>query len=106
MTIDDGPAVSYNALPTGIPVYGSDEVEAGTLTKVLDNAREMIFDGIEVKRRDGVVVFVDAPEVARTAERGVTLNITAEAVDAYEAVKTSVPASKPSGGFLSRLFGR
>ncbi len=106
MAIDDGDALSYTALQTGIPVYGSDEVEAGTLTKVLDNARERIFDGIELRRPDGATVFVDAPEVARTAERAVTLNITAAAVDGYEAVKSGVLPAKPSGGLLGRLFGR
>lgn len=96
MPIDDGTAISYTALPLGIPVYDSAEQEVGTLRKVLDNARERIFDGIEVDRRDGVRVFVDAPEVARTAERGVTLNITAAELDAYPAVKASI----------KRMFGR
>ena len=74
-----------------MPVYDSAEAEVGTLRKVLDNARERIFDGIEVDRRDGVRVFVDAPEVARTAERGVTLNITGAELDAYPAVKSADP---------------
>jgi len=94
--IDDGTAISYTALPTGVPVYDSAETEVGTVRKVLDNERERIFDGIEVARRDGVVVFVDAPEVGRTAERGVTLNITGDELDAYPAVK----------GGVRRLFGR
>ena len=97
MPIDDGTTISYTALPTGVPVYDSAEVEVGTLRKVLDNARERIFDGIEVERRDGVVVFVDAPEVARTAERGVTLNITGAELDAYPPAK---------GAVKRRLFGR
>lgn len=97
MAIDDGTAISYTALPAGVPVYDSTEAEVGTLRKVLDNARERIFDGIEVQRRDGVVVFVDAPEVARTAERGVTLNITGAELDAYPPVK---------GAVKRRLFGR
>ena len=96
MPIDDGIAVSYTALQPGVPVYDSDETEVGTLRKVLDNAREHIFDGIEVDRRDGVRVFVDAPEVARTAERGVTLNITGTELDAYPPVKRG----------SRRLFGR
>lgn len=106
MAVDDGAALSYTALATGIPVYGSDEVEVGTLSKVLDNAREHIFDGIEVRRRDGATVFVDAPEVARTAERAVTLNITAAAVDAYEPTNAGLlPTGRP-GSLLGRLFGR
>jgi len=96
--IDDGHALSYTALPTGIPVYSSDEVEVGTVREVLDNAREHIFDGIVMENRDGVRVFVDAPEVARTAERAVTLNI-----DAAQAAE--LPSHK-GGGRLGRLFGR
>jgi hypothetical protein len=106
VAIDDGAALSYTALSPGIPVYGSDEVEVGTLGKVLDNSREHIFDGIEVDRRDGARVFVDAPEVARTAERGVTLTITAEALDAYTPIKRTVLPAKPAGGVLNRLFRR
>jgi hypothetical protein len=99
VAIDDGAALSYTALQTGIPVYGSDEVQVGTLAKVLDNAREHIFDGIEVHRSDGVRVFVDAPEVARTAERAVTLTITSAEVAGY-------PPAKGGGGLMGRLFGR
>lgn len=105
MAIDDGAALNYTALTTGVPVYGSDEVQVGTLAKVLDNAREHIFDGIELDRHDGVRVFVDAPEVARTAERAVTLNVPAAEVDAYPAMKGGGGMHK-SGGFLGRLFGR
>jgi hypothetical protein len=99
VAIDDGAALSYTALQPGIPVYGSDEVEVGTLAKVLDNAREHIFDGIEVHRSDGARVFVDAPEVARTAERAVTLAITSAEVAGY-------PPAKGGGGLRGRLFGR
>ena len=98
MAIDDGASLSYTALSAGIPVYASDEVEVGTLRKVLDNAREPIFDGIEMDRRDGVRIFVDAPEVARTAERGITLTIPATDVDGYPAVRR--------GPFTTGLFGR
>ncbi len=73
--IDDGSAVHYTAVQRGVPVYGSDEVEVGKVDEVLDNYREHIFDGIVMETPDGVLRFVDAPEVARTAERGVTLNI-------------------------------
>jgi len=106
VAIDDGAALSYTALPAGIPVYGSDEVEVGTLREVLDNPREHIFDGIELDRRDGVRVFVDAPEVARTAERAITLNIPASEVDAYPALERGGVPGKGSTGFLGRLFGR
>jgi hypothetical protein len=106
MAIDDGHAVSYTALQTGIPVFGSDEVEVGTLREVLDNEREHIFDGIVIETPAGDLRFVDAPEVARTAERAVTLTITAE-----EAAELPPPERGPSvlrprgGGRLSRLLG-
>jgi hypothetical protein len=98
VAIDDGTAISYTALPTGIPVYSSDEIEVGTVREVLDNARERIFDGIVFENEAGVRVFVDAPEVARTAERAVTLGITAEQAAA-------LPPHK-GGGKLGKLFGR
>jgi hypothetical protein len=50
---------------------------------------------------DGVRRFVDAPEVARTAERGVTLTI-----PAAEAAKLPPPDTGPGvGGKVRRLFG-
>ena len=44
---------------------------------MLDNYREHIFDGLVIVTASGERRFVDAPEVERTAERAVTLNITA-----------------------------
>ncbi len=52
----------------------ADGVTLGTVAKVLDNAREHIFDGLVVKTESGRV-FVDAPEIERIAERRVTLNV-------------------------------
>ena len=68
--IDDGHAVHYSAVERGTPVYGSDEQEVGKVVEVLDNYREHIMDGVVFQTPDGVRRFVDAPEVARTAERG------------------------------------
>lgn len=106
MPIDDGPAVHYTALEQGVPVYGADEVEIGRLREVLDNSREHIFDGIVIDVGGGDLRFVDAPEVARTAERAVTLTITSA-----QSSELPPPESGPSvfrprgGGRLSRLFG-
>ena len=72
----DDDQIGYQALPRGVPVVASDGVEIGTVHKVLDNAREHIFDGIEVRTRDGIR-FVDAPEVVRITARQVTLSIDA-----------------------------
>jgi hypothetical protein len=73
---DEGDQIGYQVLPRGTPVVTSDGVQLGTVHRVEDNEREHIFDGIVVKTDDGRV-FVDAPEVARIAERRVTLTIDA-----------------------------
>jgi hypothetical protein len=80
--IDDGIAVHYSELAKGTPVYGSDEVQVGTVDLVKDLSREHILDGIVIKTSDGERRFVDAPEVARTAERAVTLTITSSEISA------------------------
>jgi hypothetical protein len=80
---DDGHAISYKVLPRGTPVRSADGVEVGTVRRVLDNAREHIFDGIVIDTKAGQR-FVDAPEVARIAERGVTLTIDAAAAAQLE----------------------
>jgi hypothetical protein len=72
---DDGHQIGYQALPKGVPVVSSEGIELGKVQRVLDNAREHIFDGIVIRTRDGDR-FVDAPEVARITERLVTLSIT------------------------------
>jgi hypothetical protein len=77
VSFDEGHQIGYQALPRGVPVHTSDGQQLGTVHRVLDNAREHIFDGIVVSTPDGPR-FVDAPEVARIAERRVTLSITAE----------------------------
>jgi hypothetical protein len=100
---DDGLAVHYTALQRGTPVFSSDGEEVGKVDQVLDNYREHIFDGLVIATPSGERRFVDAPEVERTAERAVTLNITAA-----ECAELGPPPSSgpPLGGGLKRLFGR
>jgi hypothetical protein len=101
--IDDGIAVHYSELARGTPVFGSDEVQVGTVDEVRDLYRERILDGIVIKTDAGERRFVDAPEVARTAERAVTLSIPSAEV-AELPLEPSRAASVPSG--LARLFRR
>jgi hypothetical protein len=105
--IDDGHAIHYTALEKGTPVYGSDEVEVGHVFEVLDNYREHIFDGLVIETPARDLRFVDAPEVARTAERGVTLTITSAEAEALPPPEKGPPTFRPRapGGRLSRLFG-
>ena len=105
MTIDEGHALHYSALEKGTPVYGSDEVEVGRVEQVLDNYREHIFDGLVIDTPGGQR-FVDAPEVARTAERAVILTITSAQAESLPPPEEGPPSFRPrTGGRLSRLLG-
>ena len=106
MAIDDGHAIHYAAVAVGTPVFSSDEIELGTVREVLDNYQEHIFDGIVMEVAGGDVRFVDAPEVARTAERAVTLSITAAEDSELPPPAKGPPVFRPrAGGRLSRLLG-
>lgn len=101
--IDEGYAVAYTAVERGTPIYSSDGIEVGRVRRVLDNRKEHIFDGLVFESTAGGLRFVDAPEVARTAERAVVLMI-----DAEQASRLGPPERsrvKPAGP-LGRLFGR
>jgi hypothetical protein len=106
--IDDGQAIHYAAVKRGTPVYSADEVQVGTVEQILDNYRERIFDGVVFKDRDGVHRFADAPEVSRTAERGVTLALSADDAGKLPPPDEGHPSFTPNlkTGRLSRLFGR
>jgi hypothetical protein len=73
---DDGQAISFKVLRRGTPVRSADGVELGKVRRVNEAKRENIFDGIVIDTDKGVR-FVDAPEVARIAERAVTLTFPA-----------------------------
>jgi hypothetical protein len=104
---DDGYAISYKVLEPGTPVSDREGVAVGTVRQVLENEAEHIFDGLVIRTPAGER-FVDAPEVARIAERRVTLTLGAEEV---AALPERDPAGGPTfhantrGGRLSRWFG-
>lgn len=107
MDDDDGAAISYYALAHGTPIVSSDGQALGTVERVVDNPREHIFDGIVMRGADGLL-WVDAPEVGRIAERRVTLSIdAAEAATALRAYERGAPEYRANtrAGRLSRLFG-
>jgi hypothetical protein len=104
---DEGHAIHYSAVEPGTPIYSSDGVEVGHVRAVLDNHKEHIFDGVVFEDAGGKLRFADAPEVARTAERAVTLSI-----DAEEAGRLGPPAGGQSklvpnlgANRLGRLLG-
>ena len=79
---DDGHAISFQVLPRGTPVRSSDGVQLGTVRRAHEAKREHIFDGIVMDTPNGQR-FVDAPEVARIAERAVTLTFPAAEADLH-----------------------
>lgn len=106
-SIDEGHAVHYSAVQPGTPVYSSDGVEVGKVEVVLDNHKEHIFDGLVFVDSTNELRFADAPEVARTAERAVTLKL-----DSEQALQLGPPEQGPpkfvantKAGRLGRLFG-
>jgi len=104
---DDGYAISYKVLERGTPVQASDGLDVGTVRDVLENKAEHIFDGLVIDTPSGQR-FVDAPEVARIAERRVTLTIDAEAVEALPERDTAGAKTfhaNPRTGRLGRFFG-
>ena len=106
--IDDGHAVHYTAVERGTPVFSADEIELGTVEQVADNYKEHIFDGIVIRTKAGDFRFVDAPEVKRTAERAVTLTITAaEAEQLAPPEKGGFAEFEPrrGAGKVARKFG-
>jgi hypothetical protein len=106
--IDDGQAIHYASVARGTPVYASDGTQVGTVDEIADNYREHILDGFVIVTNAGDLRFVDAPEVVRTAERGVTLSITPAEVEQLP------PPERGAGSFtanvrtgrVGRLFGR
>jgi hypothetical protein len=104
---DDGHGVHYTAVTRGTPVLASDGPEVGVVDEVLDNYREHIFDGIVIETPGGELRFVDAPEVARTAERAVTLSITAAEAAELPKPERAPPSYRPRGGKsrLGRFLG-
>jgi hypothetical protein len=104
---DYGDPIAYTALQPGTTIVASDEVELGTVERVIENKKENIFDGI-VMRAGGGFLWVDAPEVARIEERRVTLTIDAATAGT---VLTNYAPGAPEyranvrGGRLGRFFG-
>lgn len=105
---DIGHPVHYSAVPRGAAVLGSDGERAGEVEAILDNYREHIFDGVVFRALNGDTLFADAPEVERTAERGIVLKISAAEAQRLGPPDSGHAKYRPNrhAGRLSRLFGR
>ena len=106
--IDDGNAIHYAAVARGTPVYAADGTRVGTVDQVVDNYREHILDGFVIDTEGSGLRFVDAPEVARTADRGVTLTLGPDQVASLSPPEPGAGAFRAyvPKGRLGRLFGR
>ncbi|MFN8112509.1 MAG: hypothetical protein U0R51_04845 [Solirubrobacterales bacterium] len=117
MSDDFGTPIHYTAVQRGTAVYDSAGVKVGEVRRVEDNYAEHILDGFEIVDLEGTTRFVDAPEVARTFERAVTLSITAaELPEKAHQVNRGIGGigggtgsgggNAGSGGLFGRIFGR
>lgn len=104
--MDEGYPISFRVLARGTAVWSNDDREIGTVLEVLATDREDIFDGIVIVTPAGHR-FVDAPEVARIAERRVTLSISYSEAEQLPEPSGGAPEFKadPAAGRWSRFFG-
>jgi sporulation protein YlmC with PRC-barrel domain len=103
---DDGNPIHYGAVTRGTPVYASDGQQVGVIDEVVDNYRERILDGFVIENSSGELRFVDAPEVARTAERAVRLTIDSAAAAELPPPDKGAPEFTPRrSGRLGKLLG-
>jgi hypothetical protein len=106
MSQDDGAPIHYAAVKRGTPVYASDGEQVGKVDEVVDNYREHILDGVVIEMTDGALRFVDAPEVARTAERAVRLTIDTAGAAQLPPPEKGAPSFTPRRtGRLGKLLG-
>ena len=80
---DLGAPSSYLALETGTTVYASDGTAMGSVDEVRADRQKDIFDGLVISRGilGGGSSFVAADLVEQIYERGVVLNLDAEAAE-------------------------
>jgi hypothetical protein len=90
----------------GTPVFASDGQQVGVVDEMVDNFREHILDGFVIEMSNGDLRFVDAPEVARTAERAVRLTIDSAAAAQLPTPEKGAPEFSPRrSGRLGKLLG-
>jgi hypothetical protein len=103
---NDGYPIHYAAVQRGTPVYSSDGQQLGVVDEMVDNFREHILDGFVIEMTNGDLRFVDAPEVARTAERAVRLTIDSAAAAQLPTPEKGAPEFSPRrSGRLGKLLG-
>jgi hypothetical protein len=102
VTEDDGHAISYKVLKRGTVVRSADGLKLGTVRSVEEAKRELMFDGIVIDTDRGKR-FIDAPEIARITESGVTCTFDAKDAESYI---QNAPAPTGLAGRFKRLWRR
>src|ERR1700743_1919801 len=107
MTDED--VISYQAVPTGVPVLTSTGREIGTLEHVLQIPEEDLFDGLVVATQDGLR-FVDADQVQVITATYVRATLDRAAADSLPAPEDEpvyhVDALQDTGQSLGDRLGR
>jgi uncharacterized protein YrrD len=105
---DLGDPISYLVLEKGADVYDVAGEHVGTVDHVLGDADVDIFDGliVDAHRLPGGLRFADAEQVEEIHERGVQLNVAADALHeptASAATMEATPDDVAQGQFTQRL---
>ncbi len=105
---DLGEPISYLVLEKGADVYDASGAHVGTVEHVLGDADVDIFDGliVDAGHLPGGLRFADAEQVDEIYERGVQLNVAADAL--HEPTQSAAtmearPEDVADGGFTRRL---
>src|SRR5437762_11946118 len=101
----EGAPISYEVLETDTPVYSSDGVAVGRVAGVRADLDADIFDGLEVDTNAGRR-FVTAEHVAAIHERGVDLDLAADAVAALPAPDSIAPSFEADATADRKLLSR
>src|ERR1700743_1564278 len=111
--MSDDDAISYLAVPSGVPVVTATGHEIGTLEHVLQIPEEDLFDGLVVATKDGLR-FVDADQVQVLTPTYVRSTLDDDAAAHLPApdgapvyhVDALQDTGQSLGARLGRLFGR
>jgi hypothetical protein len=109
----DDAAISYQAVPPGVPVLTNTGQEIGTLEHVLQIPAEDLFDGLVVATKDGLR-FVDADQVQvitptyvrSTLDDAAAANLPAPDGEPVYHVDALQDTGQSLGDRLGRLFRR
>ena len=102
---DEGAPISYEVLERETPVYSADGVTVGKVEVVRADLGADIFDGLEIDTRAGRR-FVEAEHVVAIHERGVDLDLAADAVAALPEPDPGAPSFRADPTAQRKLLDR